>query len=170
MIFQVQGSEDWKNKKSSGQSNKLVDDLIDVKISSSAIQINITVHKNEKFLSVAAIACDEAGWSLSNTRFLCNGERLQNNLTFFENDIEDQAVIEAVFEMVGGKGPSEDDILKMLDEVDSDSSEVDDHNNNNETTEEPVEKGFYSGHGEENCKLYEELKGKLNKGLLKLLI
>ena len=77
-------------------------------------------------------------------------------------------MIEAVFEMVGGKGPSDVDILKMLDEADSDSSEGDDHNNNDETTEEPAERGFDSVHGEENYKLYEELKDKLNKGLLKL--
>ena len=60
---------------------------------------------------------------LSKTRFLFDGERIQSELTLFENQLEDNSIVEVFEELVGGKGPSEDQIRQMIDNCESDSSE-----------------------------------------------
>ena len=88
--------------------------IIDIVISSETGQFKITTRKHEKFLSVAKSVCELTGWKLIKTRFILNGERLQNDLTFKENEVQNHSVIDVMFEMVGGKGPTELEIRKFL--------------------------------------------------------
>ena len=89
-------------------------ELINIIISSGIQTFRITTYRCEKFLSVATSVCEEADWDQKKTRFLLDGSRIQNDKTFSENDIENHAQIDVMFEMVGGKGPTEAEILKML--------------------------------------------------------
>ena len=87
------------------------------------MEFKITARKANMFWNLAASICEVAGWSLSRTRFLHDGDRLQNDMTIDENNIEEHAHIDVVFEMVGGKGPTEGQIRKMLEEMDSESED-----------------------------------------------
>ena len=104
-------------------------ELINIIISSGKQTFRITTHRSELFLSVATSVCEEADWDQNKTRFLLNGSRIQNGKTFSENDIENHALIEVMFEMVGGKGPSEAEILKMLEKDDTGSEDESDELN-----------------------------------------
>ena len=98
-------------------------ELVDIVISSEEAQFKITTSKHEKFLSVAQSICELKGWKLTKTRFILDGERLQNDLTFEENEVQNHSVISVMFEMVGGKGPTDLEILKMLEEAPSEDEE-----------------------------------------------
>ena len=160
-FLQVHDSESTQTNVQKREKNQLDDELIDVTITSSKTQFKITTRKSEKFLNVAVSVCDEVGWNLNSTRFIFNGERLQNKLTFLENEIKNNALIEVCFEMVGGKGPSADEIRKMLDEAKSDESEKSDWDEI-ETTE------LSSESAKQDYKWYEGLKQQLAEGTLEL--
>ena len=53
---------------------------------------------------------------LDKTRFILDGDRLQNDLTLLENEVHDKAVLDAFLEVSGGKGPTDMEILKMLED------------------------------------------------------
>ena len=113
------------------------DEIIGIVIMFGNKKFNITTFRHELFLNVATCVCEVAGWHQSKTRFLVNGDRLQNNKTFLENGLDNNALIDVMFEMVGGKGPTEDDILRMLEEPDQETGdEVEETDNSNEPTEE----------------------------------
>ena len=118
---------------------------------------------------MAATVCELSGWSLSQTRFLIDGDRLQNDMTFIENDVENHALVDIVFEMVGGKGPTDGEIRKMLEEAVSESEdEVEDTDNLNEPTDETAKASDPSFDKESNYRFYKELKIKLSEGTLSL--
>ena len=141
------------------------DELVDIVISSEEGQFNITTRKNEKFLSVAKSVCELTGWKLIKTRFILNGERLQNDLTFKENEVQNHSVIDVMFEMVGGKGPTELEIRKMLEEEASEDDESEEIEYPNQTAEANSAENDCS-HTDVNYKLYEELKLELKEGTL----
>ena len=133
------------------------------------MEFKITARKANMFWNLAASICEVEGWSLSRTRFLHDGDRLQNDMTIDENNIEEHAHIDVVFEMVGGKGPTEGQIRKMLEEMDSESEdEFEARDNSNETTDKTREEPDNFSHEELNNKLYKELKVKLSEGTLQL--
>ena len=99
------------------------------------------------------------GLKQSETRFLLDGNRVQDDLTLFENEIEHHSAIVVFQEMCGGKGPDDQmkKILEMLDECESgtdDSDEDDDESSSDEKDTHYI--------------WYEELKTKLKEGTLKL--
>ena len=140
-------------------------ELVDIVISYEEAQFKITTSKHEKFLSVAQSICELKGWKLTKTRFILDGERLQNDLTFEENEVQNHSVISVMFEMVGGKGPTDLEILKMLEEApsgDEESEEIECPEQAEEANLAEVE----CSHTVANYKLYEELKDELNEGTL----
>ena len=152
------------------EEEPLEDELIDIIIDSGKEKFNITTFKHGKFLDVATSVCEMAGWDLSKTRFLFNGDRLENDKTFSENEVDNHALIDVMFEMVGGKGPTEDEmrmrILKMLEEADTATDDEQEETDNScdatdASTDESHEK-------DTNSRLYEELKMKLRDGTLEL--
>ena len=161
----------YKQKESnfnSEASTCLGNELIDIIINSGKEKFNITTSKQEKFLSVASSVCEIAGWNMSNTRFLLNGDRLQNDKTFLENDVDNLALIDVMFEQVGGKGPSheeeEEKIRKMLEANDSETDDEETDNScgtKDETTNESNDSG-------NNNRLYESLQNMLRNGTLEL--
>ena len=92
------------------------------------------------------------------TRFLLDGDRVQENLTLGENEIPDNAVIEVFSEMLGGKGPGSPAIRQMLDEYDSVTD--DEH--------EPGELNLSSDQHDAQQQWYEDLKCKFESGELRL--
>ena len=161
-LFQDDCQQHTSQQEDSSHDNE----LIDILISSGKETFKITTYRHDKFLSVATSICEEADWDQKKTRFLLNGSRIQNNKTFSENDIENHAQIDVMFEMVGGKGPSEAEIREMLEKEDTGSEDESD---------ELDESSDISGVGKEdrgypdsNKRLYDELKMKLMQGSLEL--
>jgi hypothetical protein len=138
--------------------------IIDIVISSETGQFKITTRKHEKFVSVASCVCELTGWKLIMTRFILNGERLQNDLTFEENEVQNHSVIDVMFEMAGGKGPTDLEIQKMLEEA----SSGDDESDEMECPPQSREANSDSSHTNLSYKLYEELKLELKEGTLVL--
>ena len=132
------------------------DKLIDIVIHSTKEQINLTTSRHGKFCNVARTICEVAGWDQMKTRFLLDGCRLQNDMTLSENEVHDHAVIEVMFEMVGGKGPTSPQIRKMLED---EKSETNDESEQADTSSETTDV---------NYKMYEELQQKLQEGKLEL--
>ena len=158
-LFQDDCQQHTSQQEDSSHDNE----LIDILISSGKETFKITTYRHDKFLSVATSICEEADWDQKKTRFLLNGSRIQNNKTFSENDIENHAQIDVMFEMVGGKGPSEAEIREMLEKEDTGSEDESD---------ELDESSDISGVGKEdrgypdsNKRLYDELKMKLMQGI-----
>ena len=132
------------------------DDVIDIVIDYPAMQIKLSTHGNAKFKSVSKLFCELTGLKQSEIRFMLDGNRLHDNLTLFENEIQDHSALEAFQEMLGGKGPDEHEakIRQMLDNCDSDTQD------DSEDDESPAHENDY--------RWYEELKLKLKQGTLLL--
>ena len=133
-------------------------DIIDILIHSPSVQIKLTTCRRSKFRTISAMFCELTGWDKCETRFTLDGDRLQDDLTLLQNDIGHGTEIDAFKEMLGGKGPDPEEILKMLEQCDSDADEASDY--------EDV--GDSSLHRDPGNILYEELKLKLKEGKLKL--
>jgi hypothetical protein len=99
-------------------------ELIDVVIISSCGQLSLSVKQNSNFDIVAKQFCEHTGWMLNKTRFILDGDRLQNDLTLLENEVHNHAVLDAFQEVFGGKGPTDKEILQMLEECDADTEDV----------------------------------------------
>ena len=84
-------------------------------------KITLTANKNMEFYILAKQIYNLE--SLDELRFLLDGTRIQIHLTLAEKYIQDNDVIEIVQEMSGGKGPSDENILKMLENCKSDSED-----------------------------------------------
>ena len=139
-------------------NNKPEDGGIEVLINSEKGSVSILTSEKNKFLEISKHFCKVTGLDKQETRFTLDGERLQDDLTLKENNIKNGTVIDAFKEMFGGKGPDNDQILKMLEQCDSDTSQTSD-------TEE-VEESSNQKHPD--LKFYEELKHKLKEGELEL--
>jgi hypothetical protein len=99
-------------------------EIVEVVLTSSNGQLKISASQNSKFERVARLFCERTGWMLSETRFILDGDRLQNDLTLLENEIQNHDVIEAFQQVFGGKGPTDSEILQMLEECNSDTEDV----------------------------------------------
>ena len=132
-------------------------DIIDIVIDSPSMQFNLSTCGRAKFRTISALYCELTGFKLSETRFLLDGNRIQDDLTLFENEIEHHSAINVFQEMSGGKGQDDKEIRQMLDECDSptDDSEEDDGESS-------------SDQKNTHYMWYEELKIKLKDGTLKL--
>ena len=95
---------------------------------------------------------------MSQTRFLLDGDRVQEDLTLFQNGVPNNAVIEVFSEMIGGKGPSDDAIREMLEDCQSDSDQENEADEMNISTEQH----------DVDQKWYENLKLQYETGQLKL--
>ena len=109
--------------------------------------------QNFKFDKVARLFCEHTGWMLNKTRFILDGDSLQNDLTLLENEVNNHAVLDAFKEVFGGKGPTDGEIRQMLEECDSDTEEVP------ELDEGPHKTNV-------DYKWYEDLKLELKEGSL----
>ena len=114
--------------------------------------------KDIRFNDIAQDICEIWGLNQKITRFLQDGDRVQENLTLEENGIQDNAIIEVFSEMLGGKGPSSPAIRQMLDEIDSVTDEDDEAN----------ELNLPSDQHDPQQQWYEDLKCKFNSGELRL--
>ena len=109
---------------SEDKNPSLEQELIDVVIISSYGQLSLSVKQNSKFDIVAKQFCEHTGWMLNKTRFILDGDRLRNDLTLLENEVHNHAVLDAFQEVFGGKGPTDKEILQMLEECDADTEDV----------------------------------------------
>ena len=134
------------------------DEEINVAFDSSKGRVKLVRSKLSKFQDVSSQICEVLNWDQSETRFLLDGVRVQNDLTLYENNICNNAIIEVFKELKGGKGPSEDEILQMLEDFDTDSDDTD------ETDHNPHPHSCDS----DDYKWYEELRFQLKNGMLKL--
>ena len=128
-------------------------EIVEVVLTSSNGQLKISASQNSKFDRVARLFCERTGWMLSETRFILDGDRLQNDLTLLENEIQNHDVIEAFQQVFGGKGPTDSEILQMLEECNSDTEDVP------ELDEGPNKTDV-------DYKWYEDLKLEFTKGYL----
>ena len=80
------------------------------------------------------------------------------DLSLLENQVGNNEVIDAFHELIGGKGPNDEEILEMLDDCNSDPDESD----------ESDDEGLTVGKTNVDHQLYEELKLKLKEGKLRL--
>ena len=120
--------------------------------------VKLATSKNTKFQDVSRLICDIWNLEPSKTRFLLDGERIQSELTLNENQISDNSTVEVFEELIGGKGPSADQIRQMLDDYESDNSE----------TDEATENSHPYACDSDDYKWYEDLKLQLQNGVLKL--
>ena len=91
-----------------GDTKHPEDGGIEVVIISSKCQVSISTSQKNKFLEVSKHFFEVTGWHKSSTRFILDGDRLQDDLILEENGIKNDTVIDAFEEMVGGKGPDDD--------------------------------------------------------------
>ena len=135
------------------QNNDKKANQITIRIHSPKGTTSFNTSKNDKFSTVTDFICKSEGWNKNSIRCFLDGIRLQDDLTCLENSIENQDEIDLFEEMLGGKGSSEEEILKMLDEIDS--GEEEDLEDPDDLTSE-------------NIKWYENLKLQFMSGNLKL--
>ena len=139
------------------------DELIIIVIDSVDGQFSLRARRKTTFQYVASFVCEQKGWQQNKTRFLFDGERLQDDLSLIENQVGNNEVIDAFHELVGGKGPDdkekekEKEILKMLDDCSSDPDESEESDDDHTVCNRNSDK-----------ELYEELKLALKDGKLKL--
>ena len=141
------------------------DEVFAVIIESSLGTFEISASKENRFCKVANQFCHIVGWPKSKTRFILDGERLRDDLTLIENEVSNMSVIDAFEEMIGGKGPDDEEkkILQMLEQCDSESetaSESDSGDMSDSDEEKDLKEDYYGW--------YKELKIKLREGTLKL--
>ena len=136
--------------------------VIEVVIDSSEGQVTISTSVKSQFLEVANLFCEMIGWDKSETRFTLDGDRLQDDLTMLQNDIGNGTEINAFKEMLGGKGPDNDEILRMLEQCDANADADDGETSDLDDVDES------SLQRDPGQILYEELKLKLKEGKLKL--
>ena len=129
------------------------EEIIEVVIISSYGQLSIYVNQNSKFVKVARLFCEYTGWMLNKTRFILDGDSLQNDLTLLENEVNNHAVLDAFQEVFGEKGHTDGEIRQMLEEYDSD-------------TEDLPELDEVSNATDVDYKFYEDLKLELKEGSL----
>ena len=120
--------------------------------------VKLAISQDAKFQDVSRMICDILNLELSKTRFLLDGERIQSELTLNENQIADNSTVEVFEELIGGKGPSEDQIRDMLDNYKSDGSDSD----------EAAENSDPYACDSDDYKWYVDLKQQLQNGVLKL--
>ena len=140
------------------ESSSNTPEVINIVISFSVGKLKTTTFGNVKFGEFAKKICELAGWQMKKTRFLLDGDRLQDDLTLSENEVQNHAVIDTFQEMFAGKGPNEDDILRMLEECDSDPDDENVSDNSDVSTDNL----------DVHYKWYEEMKAKLKDGRLEL--
>ena len=141
------------------------DEVFAVIIESSLGTFEISASKENRFCKVANQFCHIVGWPKSKTRFILDGERLRDDLTLIENEVSNMSVIDAFEEMIGGKGPDDEEkkILQMLEQCDSESetaSESDSGDMSDSDEEKDLKEDYYGW--------YKELKIKLREGTLEL--
>ena len=56
-------------------------DIIDIVIDSPSMQFNLSTCGRAKFRTISALYCELTGFKMSETRFLLDGNRIQDNLT-----------------------------------------------------------------------------------------
>ena len=99
-------------------------------------KIFISTLKNTEFKLIKKKLCEILGERQNKTRFLLDGDRLQDDLTCQENGIYDKDEIDIFYEMVGGSAENkqEERIRKMIEALDTDvDSEIEDSDEQEES-------------------------------------
>ena len=131
--------------------------------------VKLVTSQNARFKDVSRFICDIWNLELSKTRFLFDGERIRSELTLFENQLEDNSIVEVFEELVGGKGPGEDQIRQMIDNCESDSSEEIEASESDSSEEVKATENLHPhAFDSEDYKWYVHLKQQLQSGVLKL--
>lgn len=120
-------------------------DSVIITFNSTRGKTRISASKSTRFSDVKKIFCEQEGWSSNKIRCLLDGDRLQDELTCQETEIQHHAEIDVFHEMIGGSRrgkQDEEDIRKMIDDLDDDGISSKDENCADEDDEEDEEESI----------------------------